>query len=124
MKTKLWTLPQLLKFQEKEPGFITVKAVCKIKDDNNPQQYTILYHLLTDIEEDIALDDFNLIDSGRLTDRDREALEEQHQGKVIIDIVTGNLLRQVYKALSEENKKKFLSFPLLFLVDRCWKLVK
>lgn len=44
--------------------------------------------------------------------------------KVYVDLITASMLVQIYDALNEVNRAKFIALPFLKMVDVGWKLVK
>jgi hypothetical protein len=45
------------------------------------------------------------------------------EGAVLLDLFTASMLTQVYDALGEANKARFLAMPLPKAVDFGWKLI-
>ncbi len=46
------------------------------------------------------------------------------KGWVFFDLFTANTVKQIYNALSDDNKVKYISLPLAKFIDITWKLVR
>jgi 2-C-methyl-D-erythritol 4-phosphate cytidylyltransferase len=44
--------------------------------------------------------------------------------KLYVDLFTASMLVQVYDALNEENRARFIGLPFLRMVDIGWKLTR